>query len=142
MAVGARTRFLVFKRDNFTCQYCGNKAPEVRLQVDHVVAKANGGQDDMENFITSCSTCNVGKMTEDVVEAHHQHNQDKCEECDKIFLSGHNSGWWDSAAILQQEIWKNLDHIADSPDFVAKLLRFNYVFKEAMFQRADAKKSR
>lgn len=32
-----RTRFRILERDNFTCQYCGNKAPDVILHVDHKI---------------------------------------------------------------------------------------------------------
>jgi hypothetical protein len=55
-----RTRFLVLNRDGFTCRYCGAKAPNVELQVDHIVT-SRGGSDDMENLITACQPCNAGK---------------------------------------------------------------------------------
>lgn len=61
MAIGKKLRFEVFKRDSFTCQYCGKKAPEVVLHVDHIMAKAEGGDDDLINLITSCADCNLGK---------------------------------------------------------------------------------
>lgn len=61
MTVSTRTRFEVFKRDRFTCAYCGRTPPEVLLHVDHVVPKAAGGSDDITNLITSCQTCNLGK---------------------------------------------------------------------------------
>lgn len=54
-------RFEVFKRDGFTCQYCGAHPPSAVLHVDHIVAVANGGTSDDDNLITSCSTCNLGK---------------------------------------------------------------------------------
>lgn len=38
--VGKKLRFEVFKRDKFTCQYCGAKAPDVVLHVDHIQAVA------------------------------------------------------------------------------------------------------
>ena len=56
-----RVRFEVFKRDGFTCQYCGRTPPEVLLQVDHILALANGGDDDPDNLITACADCNLGK---------------------------------------------------------------------------------
>lgn len=56
-----RSRFEVFKRDQFTCQYCGRTPPSVILHVDHVIALANGGEDTPENMITSCADCNLGK---------------------------------------------------------------------------------
>jgi hypothetical protein len=61
MGVSKRTRFEVFKRDKFTCQYCGRSAPEVILHCDHITPKAAGGEDDILNLVTSCSDCNLGK---------------------------------------------------------------------------------
>jgi hypothetical protein len=55
------TRFEVFKRDKFTCQYCGRSAPDVILQVDHIHPRAEGGDDDLLNLVTSCQDCNQGK---------------------------------------------------------------------------------
>ena len=54
-------RFEVFKRDSFTCQYCGRKAPEVVLQIDHIKPVADGGTNDIMNLVTSCVDCNLGK---------------------------------------------------------------------------------
>ena len=54
-------RFEVFKRDKFTCQYCGRTVPEVILHVDHIKPVAKGGKNDIMNLITSCSDCNLGK---------------------------------------------------------------------------------
>jgi hypothetical protein len=54
-------RFEVFKRDSFTCQYCGRKAPDVVLQVDHITPVAAGGENDILNLATSCRECNSGK---------------------------------------------------------------------------------
>lgn len=59
--VGKKLRFEVFKRDGFTCQYCGKKAPDVVLEVDHIDPVANGGENDILNLVTSCRDCNRGK---------------------------------------------------------------------------------
>ena len=48
MSLSRRVRFAVLKRDDFRCQYCGAVAPSVTLEVDHVLARANGGNDEME----------------------------------------------------------------------------------------------
>lgn len=56
-----KLRFEVFKRDHFTCQYCGRMAPDVILEVDHIEPVAEGGKDDILNLITSCRDCNRGK---------------------------------------------------------------------------------
>lgn len=54
-------RFDIFKRDGFTCQYCGQKPPDVVLQVDHVTPVALGGSNDEMNLVTCCELCNQGK---------------------------------------------------------------------------------
>lgn len=54
-------RFEVFKRDSFTCQYCGGKAPDVILECDHISPVAGGGDNDILNLLTSCQACNAGK---------------------------------------------------------------------------------
>jgi hypothetical protein len=59
--ISKKTRFEVFKRDGFTCQYCGDHPPQVILHVDHITAVANGGGNDMDNLVTSCQPCNLGK---------------------------------------------------------------------------------
>lgn len=56
-----KTRFEVFKRDSFSCQYCGRSAPEVVLRVDHIKPVAKDGGDDLLNLITACFDCNAGK---------------------------------------------------------------------------------
>lgn len=59
--ISKKTRFEVFKRDNFTCQYCGRSAPSVVLEIDHIKPVSKGGDNDIMNLITSCFDCNRGK---------------------------------------------------------------------------------
>jgi hypothetical protein len=59
--ISKKTRFEVFKRDSFACQYCGKKAPDVLLVIDHIEPVAKGGTNDILNLITSCRDCNSGK---------------------------------------------------------------------------------
>lgn len=61
MAVSKRRRFECFKRDGFTCQYCGQKPPAVVLNCDHIVPSSKGGGDELYNLVTSCFPCNAGK---------------------------------------------------------------------------------
>lgn len=56
-----KLRFLVLQRDGFTCRYCGARAPDVQLHVDHVVARKLGGSNDLRNLATACRDCNLGK---------------------------------------------------------------------------------
>lgn len=59
--ISTKTRFEVFKRDGFVCQYCGGHPPASILHVDHIVPVAEGGQNGMDNLITACDRCNLGK---------------------------------------------------------------------------------
>jgi 5-methylcytosine-specific restriction endonuclease McrA len=59
-----KERFFILKRDNFTCQYCGRKPPEVVLEVDHIITVYDGGTNDPDNLIASCLPCNRGKGIE------------------------------------------------------------------------------
>lgn len=63
-----KLRFEIFKRDNFTCQYCGKSAPEVVLEVDHINPVANGGDNDILNLVTSCYDCNRGKGARELTD--------------------------------------------------------------------------
>ena len=54
----AFTRFNVFLRDRFTCQYCGTQ-PE--LTFDHLLPRSRGGQTRWDNVVTACSPCNLHK---------------------------------------------------------------------------------
>jgi len=62
------TRDEVFKRDNYTCQYCGK--PTHQLTIDHVVPRHMGGQKSWLNVVTACSTCNHRKGGRTLDEAH------------------------------------------------------------------------
>lgn len=64
MSISKRKRFQIFKRDNFTCQYCGKSAPQVILEADHILPASKGGGDESSNLVTSCFDCNRGKSAE------------------------------------------------------------------------------
>lgn len=63
MAVSKRLRYEILRRDDNTCRYCGGRAPEVALTVDHVVPTALGGSDDPSNLVAACKDCNAGKTS-------------------------------------------------------------------------------
>lgn len=60
-AISKRVRFEIFKRDAFTCQYCGRKPPEVVLEIDHIDPRCNGGTNEKINLVSACFDCNRGK---------------------------------------------------------------------------------
>ena len=54
----AFTRFNVFLRDRFHCQYCGSPDD---LTFDHIIPRSKGGQTTWENVVAACSPCNLRK---------------------------------------------------------------------------------
>ena len=53
------TRFNLFLRDTFACQYCGKKEKE--LTFDHVIPKSRGGKTRWDNVVAACTSCNIKK---------------------------------------------------------------------------------
>lgn len=60
-SLSKKLKFEVFKRDSFTCQYCGKSSPDAVLEIDHIKPLANGGSDELLNLVTACFDCNSGK---------------------------------------------------------------------------------
>jgi 5-methylcytosine-specific restriction endonuclease McrA len=57
----AFTRFNVFLRDRFVCQYCGDAFPAHELTFDHVVPRSRGGRTTWANVVSACAPCNLRK---------------------------------------------------------------------------------
>lgn len=62
----AEIRLRIFVRDDYTCQYCGQRGG--RLECDHVVPVARGGCHDDVNLVTACFICNRSKRDKLVSE--------------------------------------------------------------------------
>jgi len=62
------TRREVFRRDNYTCQYCGRSGPE--LTVDHIIPRHLGGEHIWTNVVAACSSCNHLKGGRRLDEVH------------------------------------------------------------------------
>ena len=56
--VAAFTRFNLFLRDEFTCQYCGAKG---EMTFDHVLPRSRGGRTTWDNVVAACGPCNLRK---------------------------------------------------------------------------------
>mgnify|MGYP001041378359 CR=1 FL=1 len=61
------TRFEVFNRDKYTCQYCGRETKELTL--DHIIPRSQGGRHDWENVVSCCFSCNRRKAGRTPMEA-------------------------------------------------------------------------
>lgn len=57
----------IFVRDNYTCQYCGQRGRD--LTIDHVIPRHKGGKHTWENLVTACRSCNHRKGGKTVEEA-------------------------------------------------------------------------
>lgn len=66
--IGKRQRFRILQRCGFRCHYCGRPAGEVVLEIDHIIAVANGGTSDDANLVAACYDCNRGKSASVVVQ--------------------------------------------------------------------------
>lgn len=60
------SRYNVYLRDKFTCQYCGKKFAHHDLTFDHVNPRCKGGKTDWDNIVTACKNCNVAKGHKDL----------------------------------------------------------------------------
>jgi len=59
----------IFKRDRYTCQYCGAQPGPKELTIDHVLPKSRGGKSDWLNCVLACVTCNARKANKTPAEA-------------------------------------------------------------------------
>ena len=57
----AFTRFNVFLRDNWKCQYCFDQYKTHELTFDHVIPRSRGGRTTWENIVAACRECNTRK---------------------------------------------------------------------------------
>lgn len=57
----AFTRFNVFLRDEWHCQYCGSRQKTSELTFDHVIPKSRGGKTSWTNIVAACRPCNMDK---------------------------------------------------------------------------------
>lgn len=62
----AFTRFNVFLRDRFSCQYCGQRFTTQELTFDHVLPRMRGGRTTWENVVTACQACNLRKGSKEL----------------------------------------------------------------------------
>lgn len=60
-SISRSLRFNVLRRDNFSCIICGRSAPEVELHVDHIIPWSIVKEHVIDNLVTTCKDCNLGK---------------------------------------------------------------------------------
>ena len=60
----------VFKRDRYTCQYCGHQPGSEELTIDHVIPRSKGGHSNWDNCVLACVDCNSRKADRTLQQAH------------------------------------------------------------------------
>lgn len=63
MAVSQEVRLAVLEAHKCRCVYCGNYGSD---SIDHIIASANGGTDDLRNLTVACASCNAAKRNKDL----------------------------------------------------------------------------
>lgn len=113
MALSKRTRFEIFKRDGFTCQYCGQRPPDVILEVDHIDPSSKGGSDEEINLITSCFACNRGKSDRKLGDIHPRPDADMkfLETQQEIAEAKRYLGASEEKALLRGQICEKLSEL-------------------------------
>jgi hypothetical protein len=114
--ISKKLRFEVFKRDKFTCQYCGRMSPDVILEVDHIKPVSDGGKNELINLVTSCRDCNRGKgkvKLSDDAEIKKQQRQlidmaDKKEQLEMMI------GWRDELLDIEQKQVDSIEKLIES----------------------------
>ncbi len=65
----AFTRYNIYLRDGFCCQYCGDRFSTRELTFDHVMPRSRGGLTEWSNVVAACSPCNLRKANRTPEEA-------------------------------------------------------------------------
>ena len=96
----------IYRRDRYTCQYCGVKLPPEELSVDHLLPRSRGGRSSWANCVLSCLRCNRRKGNRTVEEAGMRLIRHPAEPpwtpCVTIPL-GHRRTSWEH--FISQEYW-------------------------------------
>ncbi|MBM4002761.1 MAG: HNH endonuclease [Planctomycetes bacterium] len=65
----AFSRRNLFRRDHYTCQYCGIQPGSSELTIDHVVPRSQGGESRWDNCVLACVACNLRKANRTPIQA-------------------------------------------------------------------------
>jgi ATP adenylyltransferase len=68
--ISGTVRYEVLKRAKFHCDLCGIAADQKALEVDHILPRSKGGNDDLSNFQALCYSCNPMKRDRDDTDFH------------------------------------------------------------------------
>ncbi|MCC6811836.1 MAG: HNH endonuclease [Deltaproteobacteria bacterium] len=103
-----RKRTAVFDRDKYTCQYCGARAPEVELHVDHIIPCSFGGPSELFNLVTACQSCNLSKSNDISRNPDHMHflsreRREKLRRCQVVLYEANDR--WPRRLSIEEQSW-------------------------------------
>lgn len=133
--ISKKLRFEVFKRDGFVCQYCGAHPPSVILHVDHIHPVAEGGTNDIDNLITACEPCNLGKgagLLSDAPKSLKEKAESIAEREEQ--LRGYNAILMARADRIEDEAWQIAAEL-DGVDYVERYNRANLASIKRFLER-------
>lgn len=126
------TRFNLFLRDRFTCQYCATRFRSEDLTFDHVVPRSRGGLTNWENVVAACETCNLKKGNQlphecgmIPIRPPHQPNTQSLHMSGRLFPPNHLHHTWVDYLYWDSELEGDM-HAANTsitPDDTAELVR-------------------
>lgn len=121
IGISKKTRFEVFKRDGFVCQYCGAHPPGAVLEPDHINPVANGGGNELDNLVTACFACNRGKAAR-LLTAVPQSLASKAAETKEreAQLAGYAEVMEAKRRRLDVDVWRVLNTMSPSADSVPR----------------------
>lgn len=132
-AISKKTRFDVFKRDGFICQYCGAHPPKVLLHVDHILAVAKGGTNDEDNLITACEPCNLGKGARSLNVAP-EGLADKAARIAEAEdqLAGYSAIMEEKRARIERDVWRVVSELTGETETTVAKFRSIKTFVERL----------
>jgi diadenosine tetraphosphate (Ap4A) HIT family hydrolase len=80
-------RYEVLKRAGFRCELCGISADERAIEVDHIIPRKHGGEDDLTNLQALCFKCNANKGARDDADFREVREKINARQSDCIFCN-------------------------------------------------------
>ncbi len=83
----------IFKRDRYTCQYCGRQPQPDELTIDHVIPRSQGGSSTWENCVLACVNCNHAKADRTPSQARLRLRSTQFDPIGTRFIRNTRSAW-------------------------------------------------
>lgn len=111
-SISKKLRFELFKRDSFSCQYCGSTPPNSILEIDHINPISLGGDNSIDNLITSCFDCNRGKSNNELGDVPETLKQKAIEIKEREEqIKGYNKIIKSKIERIESESWKIVESL-------------------------------